>query len=72
MISDDIIDETLAHDVAQLIQDALGNSPCVDLPTIIPTLIKETYLGTNNQPQPVLLASYLWDQPSLLHQVITF
>ena len=67
---DFVISDSPAHDVAQLEAAALHTDESAIPPT--PDPVREVQLGTAEQPRPILLASWLWDHPLLLNQVIAF
>ena len=64
------IDQEPAHDVITL-ERAAASTEDIPLPSCEDP-VKEVNLGTTDHPKPILLASWLWDQPILLAQVISF
>ncbi|MCO5588603.1 hypothetical protein L7F22_042560 [Adiantum nelumboides] len=65
------IDQTPAHDISTL-EAAHYLSTNAHSPATPPDPVKEANLGSPNKPQHILLATWLWEHPVLLNQVISF
>lgn len=63
--------QDLTHDAATLVQAAKDRASTLTL-TTCQDPVKKVNLGSAKAPKPILLASWLWDQPLLLDQVIAF